>query len=336
MHSRKTGLWIALGSCLGGFFILIVLALVIAAFSNEYPSLYSGSSTSFPVSDDERIDVLPIEGEITASVDSFGASTYNHQAILDTLDTLIDDPKSKGLILFLNTPGGSIYETDEVYLKLLEYKSSGRPIYASMGSITASGGYYLASAADYIVCNRNTLTGSIGVIMPSYIDISEFLSKNGIKVYTPTAGSNKSMGNPLSPVTQEQLDIMASILDEAHQQFIQIVATGRNLDIATVAKLADGRIYSANQALNHHLVDTIGTLDDTIDFMRTDYDLESAELNRIALESPYSESDLFFKAAKLLGLTKSLKQSNELDTVLSLQGTINKFGYYYNGSLFSN
>ncbi|MGL4738291.1 MAG: signal peptide peptidase SppA [Cellulosilyticaceae bacterium] len=330
MHSRKKGLMIALGTCFGGIVLFLAFCILIAIFTSNPRTSYSRPLSS---SSDDHIDILSIQGEITSTTSSWNASSYHHQAVLDTLDTLINDPSNQGLILFLDTPGGSIYETDEVYLKLLAYKKTGRPIYAALGRMATSGGYYLASAADYIVCNRNTITGSIGVVMPSYIDLSEFLSKNGIKVHTPTAGSNKAMGSPYSPISEEQLAIVESILGEAHEQFMEVVATGRHMDQESVATLADGRIYSAKQALAHGLVDQIGTLDDAIALMQNDYNLNHAGINTLPCSQPYRSNSLLFKVFNLIDLVSARRPSNELESALSLQESMTRFGYYYSGAL---
>lgn len=309
MQTKNQGLFIAIITIIA----VIVFPIVIFCFIGVGDMDFSSSN---------RIDVLKIQGEIGESTSSmFETPSYDHAAILNALDTLIADDSSKGLILFIESPGGSIYSTDEVYLKLLAYKASGRPIYASLGRVAASGGYYLASAADKIVCNRNTLTGSIGVIMPSFLDISGFLSKNGIKVQTLTAGKNKGMGNMFEPMTNEQLQIYADLLKEAHEQFIDIVATGRKLDKKAVRVVADGRIFSAKQALNVHLVDVIGTLDDAIILMQEDYDLLDADIHYVDTLPKYSAFSLFTKT--LQGLSH-----NELDTVLSLKEGLSRMGYY--------
>lgn len=330
MHSRKTGLSIALGTCLAGTIIFIAFCILMFLFSNHLPLTGPLSSSN---TTDDHIDLLSIKGEITSTPIHWSTSSYHHQSVLDTLDELINDPSSRGLILFLDTPGGSIYETDEVYLKLLTYKKTGRPIYAALGSMATSGGYYLATAADYIVCNRNTITGSIGVIMPSYIDLSEFLSTNGIKVHTPTAGSNKGMGSPYTPITEEQLSIVESILSEAHEQFIDVVATGRHMSHDTVSTLADGRIYSAKQALTSGLVDQIGTLEDTIQLMQNDYNLKDITINTLNPSPRYKGTGFLFNAAERIGLGSSFKSSSDLEAALSLKASMSRYGYYYSGAL---
>jgi len=229
------------------------------------------------------IAVLHIEGVIQKE-----GKTYNQKWILDTIKNLKKDEKNKGILLFINSPGGTVYESDETYLSLIDYKNStGKPVYAYFGSLAASGGYYIASAADYIFANRNTLTGSIGVIAGQSVDATELMEKIGIKSKTFTAGRNKNMLNYNNPLTEEQEQIMQSIADDAYEQFTGIVATARNMSIEEVKKLADGRIYTANQALKNGLIDEIDSLENAEasinEFNKSDYSFE--DFNYVYTES---------------------------------------------------
>jgi len=145
---------------------------------------------------------------------------------------------------------------------LLNYKTSGKPIFAYFESMAASGGYYIGCAADKIYANRNTLTGSIGVIYGQHLDLSKLLEKYGIDFTTITAGENKNIGNFAEPLTAEQKKILQSIADECYEQFTGIVAESRKMDIEIVKKLADGRVYTAKQALENNLIDGISTYDE--------------------------------------------------------------------------
>lgn len=195
-------------------------------------------------------------------------NTYNQKWLLETIDDLACDENNKGIILFVDSPGGSVYESDEAYCALLEYQETGKPVWAYLGSMAASGGYYISCGAERIFANRNTLTGSIGVIAGESLDLTELMQKLGIKSKTFTAGKNKNMLNFNSPLTEEQENIMLSVANECYDQFTSIVADSRNLDIETVRNLADGRIYTAKQALNLKLIDKIGTFEDAADDMK--------------------------------------------------------------------
>ena len=198
------------------------------------------------------IALLYVEGVITDA-----GRTYNQNWILDTIDELYEK-NNEGILLYLNSPGGGVYESDEVYLALQDYKrETGRPVYAYLGPMAASGGYYIASAADKIFANRNTLTGSIGVIAGESFDATALMEKLGVKSETIHAGKNKNMLNYNEPFTDEQRAIMQSVADECYEQFTEIVASSRKMDIEKVQALADGRIYTAKQAQANGLIDGI-------------------------------------------------------------------------------
>lgn len=211
--------------------------------------------------------------------------TYNQQWLLSTISDLKYDKSNKGIALFINSPGGGVYESDETYLALQDYKTTGKPVYVYQGVLAASGGYYISCAGNKIYANRNTLTGSIGIIMGTSVDLTELMKKVGIKSETITSGRNKNMFNYNQPVTDEQRDIMRSIADEAYEQFTGIVAMNRNIPVFEVKKLADGRIYTAKQALHLNLVDAIGTWDGMLKDMADEcfdghiYDTKDFEYN---------------------------------------------------------
>ena len=229
-----------------------------------------GSENAHPKLKNDYVAVLHIEGVISPS-----NSTYNQKWLMRTIDNLRDDKKNCGILLFVDSPGGTVYEADEAYLKLLEYKEeTGRPVYAYFASLAASGGYYIACAADTIFANRNTLTGSIGVICGSSVDATGMLEKIGVKSTTFTAGRNKNMLNYNSPLTDEQRDIMQSVADEAYEQFTGIVAESRGMDIADVRELADGRIYTARQAMENGLIDDVLGLEDAKTAIEDEIDLD--------------------------------------------------------------
>jgi len=195
--------------------------------------------------------------------------TYNQKWLLETIEKLTEDKQNAALIIYIDSPGGSVYEADEVYLALLNYKEkTKRPLYAYFSSLAASGGYYIACAADKIIANRNTLTGSIGVIAGRFVDLTEPLKKYGIKAETIHAGKNKTMGSVTEPVTEEQRAIMQSIADECYVQFTEIVAESRKLEIEKVRQLADGRIYTASQAKKLGLVDEIASYDEAVKILK--------------------------------------------------------------------
>jgi len=224
---------------------------------------------------------LYVEGTISSSnVDTWGVPYgYQHQFTLDSIDELIDDPDNMGLILYVDTPGGGVYESDELYLKIKEYQEiTNRPVLSYMASMAASGGYYISAPADSIFANRNCWTGSIGVTIGTLYDVSELLDRYGINTVTITSGKNKAMGSMVDPLTPEQQAIFQSLVDESYEQFVSIVAEGRGMDIAKVKTIADGRIYTAQQALKLGLIDRVCTYDEAITEFGKENGLEDVEI----------------------------------------------------------
>lgn len=216
----------------------------------------------------DTVDVLYIEGTIQE-----GSTTYQHTWTLNKINALMDSEHNKGIFLYINSPGGGVYESDELYLKLKEYKEvTGRPVYAYMAQTAASGAVYVSMAADKIYASRMTMTGSIGVIT-SITDTTGLQELIGIKQDKITSGVNKAMGNPL---TDEQRDIFQSIVDEYYDVFVGVVAENRKLDLDKAYDLADGRVYSPVQAKELGLIDEIGTYEEAVDDMLTTYDLQDA------------------------------------------------------------
>lgn len=226
----------------------------------------SSAADYLPVYD--SFAVISVVGTIqNTSGDELGLNqpSYHHNATLNYVENLQYDRSNKGIFLYFDTGGGGVYESDELYRALMEYKeATGRPIYAFFGPTAVSGGYYIAMAADYISADRNTTTGSIGVIM-SYTNVKGLYDKLGLKSVYITSGRNKSMGASDLDLTDEQRAIYQGVVDEAYDQFVGIVCEGRGMPETTVRKLADGRIYTAKQALANGLIDEVTTLDEALD-----------------------------------------------------------------------
>lgn len=302
------------------FIIIIVLVLAFGIFKD----FFAENSSLNPIAKNGKnyIAELYIEGTIQEENES-----YNQAWLLETIDTLKNDVSNVGIMLFINSPGGAVYESDQVYLALLDY-SQNKPVWAYLGATAASGGYYIACSAEKIIANRNTLTGSIGVIAGQSIDLSEFMAKHGVKMNTFTAGKNKNMLNIDQPVTQEQKDIMQSVADECYEQFTQIVSTSRNLSKEKVTQLADGRIYTAQQALNHKLIDEILTYEEAKTQMKiyfTDIkDLTFTEFRYTKEKSFYNY--LFDMYSNILGTTS---KSNLVEKIIIESYKMNYPAYLY-------
>ncbi|ADZ82503.1 signal peptide peptidase SppA [Cellulosilyticum lentocellum] len=213
------------------------------------------------------IDTIYVQGTIAE-----GEMNYNHAWTINRINELMYDKQNKGIFLYVNSPGGGIYESDELYLKLKEYKEvTERPVYAYMAQTAASGGLYVCMAADKIYANRMTMTGSIGVIM-SMTDTTGLQELLGIKTENIVSGENKAMGNPL---TDEQRQILQTMIDESYNIFVDVVAENRSLTEAKVKELADGRVYSALQAKDLGLIDEVGSVEDAMHAMMSENQLES-------------------------------------------------------------
>lgn len=258
---------------------------------------------------EDFIGVMNIEGEIAASSDSAfkSDSGYNHELYMNYVDQMEKSDKNKGILLYVNSPGGAVYQTDEMYLKLMEYKEkTGRPIWAYFADEACSGGYYMAMAADKIYANRNCWTGSIGVIV-SLMNCKDLYDKIGLKEIDITSGANKSMGSAGLDLTDEQYKILQSLVDEAYDQFVGIVSTGRKIDESTVRKLADGRIYSAKQAKEKGLIDEIGSIEEE----KKAFEEEAGLPKNITYFTPDDSLSSFMKS--LFGAAKKLTPKSETD-----------------------
>ena len=298
-------------------FVSIVLVLCLLGFVF--------SSVSINVSKDDKINnisyvddfvaVLNVSGTISSSQDGlFGDNSYNHLFTLKAIENLIGMENNKGIFLFVNTPGGGVYESDELYVKLKEYqKETKRPVYAYFGATAASGGYYVSANADKIISNRNTLTGSIGVTIGTIFDVSGFLNKHGIKHETITAGDNKAMGSSVEKLTKEQKKIYQSIVDESYNQFVNIVAKGRDMSFSKAKKIADGRVYTAKQAKAKGLVDHIGTKEEAMEIMKSDNNFEGIEF----VTYKPNEQNILDKIFASINLKKTT-ELDQIDKVLNM------------------
>ncbi len=273
-----------------------------------FSSVSGDSNIELPNKD--FVGVINIEGEIGASSSNSltSDSTYNHDFYLKYIEKMEKSDKNKGILLYVDSPGGAVYESDEMYLKLMEYKEkTKRPIWAYFASQACSGGYYISMAADKIYANRNCWTGSIGVIV-SLTNCKKLYDKLGIKEIDITSGKNKAMGSQGLELTKEQRGILQSLVDEAYDQFVGIVADGRKMDKSAVKKIADGRIYSAKQAKEINLVDEVGSLKD--------------EKKAFAKEAGFSENITYYTPEKdslsgmfssIFGAVKDIVPKSDID-----------------------
>lgn len=279
----------------------------------------TNTSSFFPY-----IAVVYIEGTIQQK-----NKTYNHDFFIKTIKDLQKDKKNLGLIVFIDSPGGTVYHSDDIYLSLIEYKKTNRPLWAYLGSMAASGGYYAACACDEIYANRNCLTGSIGVIAGQSVDMTKLMEKIGVKMTTITAGKNKNMLNPDSPITAEQKDIMQSIADEAYDQFTQIVAKGRGLSIEQTKTLADGRIYTANQALKNGLIDYTDVFENVIHKMNIKVSSSKVQVRHFKPKEKTSFADFMIEKSNNNKTKSELEQLIQSINQITLPENLDYPAYYF-------
>ncbi|RKU06463.1 signal peptide peptidase SppA [Candidatus Poribacteria bacterium] len=234
MTRRKKIIIIVIVGIIGLFFVLIARTLV------------QGGSIG------DKVAVIDITGTISRT-----------QTTIDQIHKYRDDETIKAIVLRINSPGGSVAPVQEIYSEL---KKLEKPIVASMGSTAASGGYYIAAIADEILANPGTLTGSIGVIM-QFTKIKGLYEKIGLEQQVVKSGRFKDTGSPVRDLTDEERELLQATLDDVHNQFIDAVFEGRQEHLAReeIVALADGRIFSGQQALEHKLVDQLGNLSDAIE-----------------------------------------------------------------------
>jgi len=206
-------------------------------------------------SSDSKIALVNINGLL---MDSSG--------IVRQLSKYRRNPKIKGIIVRIDSPGGSVGPSQEIYDEIHKIKKAEKMVYASLGSVAASGGYYIACAADYILANPGTLTGSIGVIM-AFNNLEELARKIGVAPAVIKSGEFKDSGSPLRPLEPKERKLLQNVVDDVHEQFVQAVSSSRNLSEAEVRLFADGRIMTGRQALEFKLIDEFGGLERTIEVM---------------------------------------------------------------------
>lgn len=226
--------------------LIIILVIVILFFITLLlPFLIS------PPSIGPKVAVLDITGIITKS-----------DATIKLIHTYRDDPNVKAIVLRINSPGGSVAPVQEIHRELTKLE---KPIVASMGGSAASGGYYIACAANTIVANQGTLTGSIGVIM-QFIKVKGLYEKVGLEQHVIKSGQFKDAGSMFRDLSDEDKAVLQSTVDDVYNQFVDAIHEARkeHLTRDQIINLADGRIYSGNQALEHKLIDKIGNLQDAI------------------------------------------------------------------------
>lgn len=238
-------------------FILILIVLILFAFG-----VFLFLSSIIIIDEDETVETVTGKGEKIALIELKGVIVESEK-IVKQFKKYRNDKTIKGILFRVDSPGGGVVASHEIYDEVRKTRESGKPVVVSMGSVAASGGYYVSCGANKIVANPGTLTGSIGVIS-QFLRVDPLLDKIGVEMNTIKSGKFKDAGNPFRGMTDDDKKYFQNLMDGVHKQFIEIVSKERNIDIKKILNVADGRVFTGEEAYNLQLVDTLGTLEDAV------------------------------------------------------------------------
>jgi protease-4 len=280
MFSRRHPyLFFLLLMCSIGALTLVVVSLVVSwGFRNFQDSTLGAGGK-------DRVGIIEVTGII-----------YDSDDILAQIKSFREDESVKAILIRINSPGGTVGPAQEIYREIRKTIPV-KKVVASMGTVAASGGYYIAAAADGIMANPGTITGSIGVIM-SYTNYRELFDKIGLSAVVIKSGEFKDTGSPIREMTEAEEDLLQSFVDKTRKQFVEAVASGRDMPFDEVSALADGRIYTGEEACDHGLVDRLGNLEDAIEWTGQMAGIEGKVSVVYARETSFSLLDI------LLGTTE--------------------------------
>lgn len=272
----------------------------------------------------EKILLIDISGLLTSSLKPGVLEREGDilSRVYYRLQKAADDEKVRGLILRLDTPGGEVTASDILYHEILNYKKkTGNPVVALMMGLAASGGYYLASACDYIVAHPSTITGSIGVIS-IFPNLEELMKKIGVKVNVIKSGKMKDSGSSFRDLTENEKKVFQQIIDELYQKFIDVVYAQRKdyISLEKLKELADGRVYTAHQAFELKLVDKIGYFDSAFKKVLSLASIKEAKVIAYTYY-PKTKTNIYASSLK----KPSLLEENNLNRLLPSL----KSGFYY-------
>jgi protease IV len=316
--------WAALGIAAALFFVSVIInflsAFAFKGIETDFSDLLAASEMPYTEevvqegNELKKIVVLDVNGVIqdTGTAESLlQSSGYNHQGFMKKLEYIQDDDSVKGIILRVNTPGGGVVESAEIHDKLVEIqKDSKKPVYISMGSMAASGGYYISAGAKKIFASQETLTGSLGVIMQG-INYEGLADKYGVDFVTIKSGQYKDIMSPTRQMTEEEREILQNMIDNSYEGFVKVISEGRNMTADQVKKIADGRIYDGRQAKDLNLIDGFGYLEDVIEHMKNDEKLKDAKVVR------YTD-ELGFGSLFSLNVQKFMGENTEMAGLMEM------------------
>lgn len=318
----NTKRWLAIAAAVLLLFVSIGFQLVTAALSGAFnfeetfdEVLNESFETTIVEGDlDKRIAVLSLDGVIqdTGQEGFFGGDPY--QELLTSIDRAATDDSVEAVILKVDSPGGGVVESAEIHRQLVELKDEyKKPLYVSMGNTAASGGYYVAAPADKIYADPATITGSIGVIMQS-INFGKFAKKHGVEFDTITSGKHKDIMSPTRDMTDEEEDILQSMIDEMYNDFVKVIVDGRGMEESKVRELADGRVYTGKQAKENKLIDEVGSFEDAL------FDLQETEGLESAQVFEYGEKQVFFSGFLMNAENLFKSEENQLIELITSLG----------------
>ncbi len=269
---------------------LIILLAVIFIFQNLFTIL--------------GIEITPedmIEKDVIATID-FSGQILESDKFIAKMEKLVKSEKVKGIIVKVNSPGGAITPSFNIYNYIMTIE---KPVYIAMDSVAASGGYLIALGADKIYAMPTTITGSIGVIM-SLVNMEELFDKIGIKSVVLKSGKFKDIGNPDKTMTEEETALMMEVINDMYEQFVNAVASRRNLQVSEVKEIADGRIFTGNMAEKLKLIDNLGSYSDAFVDMKIALENDKLELYE------YKEKKKFIdKLVEGTGINKLIETNSD-------------------------
>ena len=308
--SRSAVFWVLVG--FGSFFLLsgitLILLVVGALFLGRAMIQDDGTVQQNTLQEvvvsgtgENKIVMIPISGVISDKpTDNIFLNIPGMvHVVKKNLEQVAADSNVKAVIFTVDSPGGGITASDIIYNNIKRFKeATGKTVVVYMQNVAASGGYYISIVADKIIAHPTTITGSIGVIMP-IVNVSKLIDKYGIEEKSIKSGLMKDIGSPLKKMLPEEKEVLTEIIDEMYMRFITLISKERELPLDQVKKLADGRIFTGNQAVNNGLIDQVGYLEDAIDITKDLAGLKEAKI--IKYERKLSVSDfLKVMASKML------------------------------------
>ena len=292
-------------------FLLMSMVLSLVQINTSMQRKTSASSSNISISAAQGVGVVRVSGVISSDTEGHFASMSMHEAVIARIDQLAADDNIKAVVLRVDSPGGTVAATQEIFQKLMELRQK-KPLVVSMGDMAASGGYYISSAANHIFANQGTMTGSIGVIIaaPNFKGLFE---KLGIKMNVIKSGKYKDILSSSRDLSDEEKALLQDLIDNCYNQFIKDVSLGRNIPIDDFKQYADGRVFTGSRGVEMKLVDSVGTFQDAVK--------KAKELAKLPSDAPlYDENSSALD--RIFGGMGSFFGKNPLGSVTENHGLI--------------